>query len=634
MSTKPAHILSRTVATGCWLLSIGLLSPMQMHAQTPTPLQTTISLNDLSAFRNPGGGSVGKNWQIASDATADLTKNNALTSKPGTGILINLPTDQQKANLLSVLEHGDIDFEVDYLMAKGSNSGIYLQGRYEIQLMDSWGQKTARIGDNGSIYQRWDDSRPEGQKGYEGHAARQNASKAPGLWQRLFISFQAPRFDANGRKIENAKIIRIDLNGVTIHENVELTGPTRGPLKNDEVARGPLLIQGDHGPVAFRTMRYTTYDKPRPELTNLSYSVYAGQFDKENALGQAPPESKGPSTRLTAGVTVNPNNFLIRYTGTLNIKEAGDYAFNVFGAGGYTALKINNKIVHPWSNSNRRQAATVSLAAGETPVELVYSKLMPRATASLGLSLQGSGLREFLIGDNLADGGFNNNGPILINAPTNTILRSFMDVPNENGQGRRMRVTHAISVGNADQLHYTYDLDNGYLVQVWRGQFLDATPMWNSRGDGSSRPTGMVQRMGVPKLMLNRLATTQTAWAADTSGSGFKPEGYALDENDLPTFLYTAFGASVQDVIRVLDNAGGVQRDLIITNPGANLYARLAEGSSIEALADGSYLIDGKSYYIRLNNAGAVKPLIRPAGNRQELLVPVSSGKISYSILF
>lgn len=616
---------------GCWLLSLGLFSPLLIQAQTPA--QTPVSLNDLSAFRNTGAGPVGKNWQIVSDVTADFSKSNVLASKPGTGVLVNLPTDQNKANLLSVLEHGDIDLEVEYMMAKGSNSGIYLQGRYEVQLMDSWGQKTAKAGDNGSIYQRWDESRPEGQKGYEGHAARQNASKAPGLWQRLFISFQAPRFDASGRKTENARIIRIDLNGVTIHENVELTGPTRGPLKNDEVARGPLLIQGDHGPVAFRNIRYTTYERPRPELTNLNYAVYSGQFDKENALGQTPPESKGPSTRLTAGVTVNPNNFLIRYTGTLNIKEAGDYSFNVAGAGGFTSLKINNKTVIPWSNNARRAASTITLPAGDVPLELVYSKLQGRATPALGLSLQGSGLREFFIGDNLAEGGFNNNGPILVNAPSNTILRSFMDIPNENGQGRRARVTHAISVGNANQLHYTYDLDNGYLVQLWRGQFLDATPMWNSRGDGSSRPTGMVQRMGLPKLTLNKLASAQAAWAADTAGSSFKPEGYALDENDQPTFLYTVYGSAVQDVIRVLDNAGGLQRDLTITNPAANLYARLAEGNAIEALADGSYLIDGKSYYIRLNNA-TVKPIVRPAGNRQELIIPVSNGKLSYSILF
>jgi hypothetical protein len=80
-------------------------------------------------------------------------------------------------------------------MATESNSGIYLQGRYEIQLLDTWGATAIRSGSNGGIYERWNESRPNGQKGYMGYAPRQNASRAPGLWQKLKISFQAPRFD-------------------------------------------------------------------------------------------------------------------------------------------------------------------------------------------------------------------------------------------------------------------------------------------------------------------------------------------------------------------------------------------------------------------------------------------------------
>jgi hypothetical protein len=90
------------------------------------------------------------------------------------------------------------------MMAKGSNSGIYLQGRYEVQLLDSWNVVNVKAGDNGGIYERWNDDKPEGQKGYEGHAPRQNASRAPGLWQHIKISFQAPRFNATGQKTENA----------------------------------------------------------------------------------------------------------------------------------------------------------------------------------------------------------------------------------------------------------------------------------------------------------------------------------------------------------------------------------------------------------------------------------------------
>src|SRR5690606_35316420 len=182
----------------------------------------------------------------------------------------------------------------------GSNSGIYLQGRYEIQLLDSWGVVNPTAGDNGGIYERWDDSKPEGQKGFQGYAPRQNVSRAPGLWQKLNISFQAPKFDENGNKTENARILRIELNGVVIHENVELFGPTRGGMENNEKAKGPLRIQGDHGAVAFKNIQITSYDKLRPDLSNLDFLIYGGRFEEEPDLSTLSPEVKGSSDVLTS----------------------------------------------------------------------------------------------------------------------------------------------------------------------------------------------------------------------------------------------------------------------------------------------------------------------------------------------
>ena len=57
-------------------------------------------------------------------------------------------------------------------------------------------------------------------------------------------------------------------------------------------------------------------------------------------------------------------------------------------------------------------------------------------------------------------------------AGNTTILRSFVDLPGN------VRLTHSVNVGSPEGLHYTYDMDNGMLAQVWRGGFLDATPMW------------------------------------------------------------------------------------------------------------------------------------------------------------
>ena len=64
-------------------------------------------------------------------------------------MLANRPDDQNQANLFTRWEHGDVDLSLDFMMAKGSNSGIYLQGRYEVQLLDSWGIDSVSSSDCG-----------------------------------------------------------------------------------------------------------------------------------------------------------------------------------------------------------------------------------------------------------------------------------------------------------------------------------------------------------------------------------------------------------------------------------------------------------------------------------------------------
>ena len=84
-----------------------------------------------------------------------------------------------------------------------------------------------------------------------------NASKAPGQWQAFDVVFRAPRFDSKGNKIENAKFVKVVHNGKVVHENLEVTGPTRAATYENvpEKPRGPLMLQGDHGPVVYRNIK-------------------------------------------------------------------------------------------------------------------------------------------------------------------------------------------------------------------------------------------------------------------------------------------------------------------------------------------------------------------------------------------
>lgn len=571
-----------------------------------------IPLQDFSSFKDAG-----KSWQIAGDVNAELGKENVLKTSSGTGVLVNLPGKKTPGqDLFSGFEHGDVDIELDYLLAEGSNSGIYLQGRYELQLLDSWGVVSPKAGDNGGIYERWDDSKPEGQQGYQGYAPRQNASKAPGLWQHLKISFQAPRFDATGKKIENARILRAELNGVTIHENVELQGPTRGAVGGNEVAAGPLRIQGDHGAVAFKNISIQQYSKPRPELAGLSYKAYKGRYNRDTDYSKEKPEAAGTTATLTANASHLSQEYTLVYTGTINVKEAGEYTIESNTQGGQAFVVINEK---PVMGRNSK----VSLQAGSTPVQIIYSRSGDWGNPTLGLNISGPGVRTFYVGDAITP---DDTDPIMVDASSNTILRSFIDVPGQ-------KIVHAVSVGSPANVHYTYDLDRGMLVQVWRGNFLETTPMWHERGNGTSRPQGALQRLGKPFQTLGKLADQQAAWTADTTGSGYRPKGYVLDEQDRPTFKYQVYGASVNDVIRVTENGHGLSREITVSNAPGDLYAKLAEGSTIETLGKDTYMIDGKAYYLQLQDAGGAKPFVREAGGQKELIVPVR-GKLSYSILF
>lgn len=463
-----------------WLLGTALASGQQLADQSG------IDLKDLSAFKNPG-----QTWSVAGGVTANLNEVNVLNVTKGTGVLVNQPTKKiAGSDLLTVGEHGDIVIELDYMMAKGANSGIYLQGIYEIQLEDSWGMMNATAANNGGIYARWDDSKPEGKKGYEGHAPRQNASKAPGLWQHIRIAFQAAKFDGSLKKTENARIISIELNGVQIHDNVELFGSTRG-ANGFEKPLGALRLQGDHGSVAFKNIKF----------------------------------SKLP-------------------------------------------------------------ADAVSRQRG------------------------------------------NDTDPIYINTATTPNVRSFVDIPGGT------KVVHAISVSSPSQVHYSYDLDNGYLFQAWHGDFVDATPMWHDRGNGTSRPRGSVTTFTKkPVPTLAKLTDANAAWLADTTGTGFRTKGYMVDDNNRPTFTYMMYGSKVTDAIKVLDGGQGLSREISLATPVDNVYALLATGvSDVQELSKGVYLIDGQSFYIKFDDVKD-KPVIRDANGKKDLVVLVR-GKLNYSILF
>jgi hypothetical protein len=123
------------------------------------------------------------------------------------------------------------------------NSGVFLQGIYEVQVLDNYNNRTYRNGQAGSVYKQ--------------HAPLVNACKAPGVWQTYDIIYTAPRFNEDGTYFTPPKITVLH-NGVLVQNNVEVRGPTVyigvPEYAVEKHGAGSLILQ-DHGnPVSFRNI--------------------------------------------------------------------------------------------------------------------------------------------------------------------------------------------------------------------------------------------------------------------------------------------------------------------------------------------------------------------------------------------
>lgn len=169
--------------------------------------------------------------------------------------------DKKIPYLITRDEYGDARVEIEFMIPKSSNAGVYLMGRYEVQVFDSFGKARVAYDDLGGIYQRFDPTLPKERQGFEGTAPKTNAAKVPGEWQTLDITFRAPRFDGAGKKLADATFEKVIVNGVLVQENTKTTGPTRSSPLEGEAGKGPVAIQGDHGPIAIRSFRVTPLEE-------------------------------------------------------------------------------------------------------------------------------------------------------------------------------------------------------------------------------------------------------------------------------------------------------------------------------------------------------------------------------------
>jgi len=237
--------------------------------------------NPLDNFRDV------EHWHGVETVEAVPGKSELKTQGKGAILVNGLTKDKTLPYLYTKDEYGDARIEMEFMIPKGSNSGIYVMGRYEVQIFDSHGRQRVGTGDMGGIYQRMDASDPANKRFSEGSSPLVNASKPPGEWQTLDIIFRAPRFNDDGEQRGDAFFEEVRLNGLVVQKNFGTTGPTTSAPLEGNVARAPVAIQGDHGPIAIRSLRVTPVEESHttrnPELdaywAEVSRSVREGDFD-------------------------------------------------------------------------------------------------------------------------------------------------------------------------------------------------------------------------------------------------------------------------------------------------------------------------------------------------------------------
>ena len=198
------------------------------------------------------------------------------------GLVIN---QTPSMNIYTEKQFKDFDLHCDYQVPPKSNAGIYILNRYEVQIFDDY-QRPIYSHMCGSLY---------GEITPTANACKPPAKNFPKIaddeWQTFDIRLRAARYGEDGSKLENVRVTVVH-NGVKIIDNAELKTPTGAARRYDEEAMGPIVLQGDHGPVAFRNFRIRgqAYDPPDPKAPGpdvIGVEIQPKEMPENKAVGLA-----------------------------------------------------------------------------------------------------------------------------------------------------------------------------------------------------------------------------------------------------------------------------------------------------------------------------------------------------------
>ncbi len=487
----------------------------------------------------------------------------------------------------------DCQLSFDFMLSPTSTGVFSIWGQYDILLSsepDKFGELRSKSG--------------------VAHTPLVNATRAAGLWQHIEIAIRKSEYVSGKALIEYVKI-----NGLEVFQNVFVDAPKMG---------GSMVFENPKGNFAVRDFKILTFADIKPiTVANIDYEHYK-TFDWENQkiADGSTPDLTGSMKLLNHDVGQGRvrENFLNRYKITLNVAQQGNYAF-LYDYAGNGSLVMNGKMLLPKLDQTDRMSriAYVSLEKGTHTLELEYSKAW--WGAQLGLFIAGDGIRPYPVhaATSLPEKRFP--GEIIVNPTSETeVIRSFFMHGNE-------KRTHVVSVGSPTGIHYAFDLNQGNLLAVWKGEFANVTEMWHERGEPQIlQPKGLaISFSGKPLIAMKSQKNQLPDNYEDVTEIDYQATRF--DENEKPTFVYTFRGKTLTQTLTPTKD--GLEHTVTIDGQTNELILRVAEGKDVEKLDNGTFRVD--DYYVKMSTAAGAEIVTNK--DSKSIVVPAKP-TFSYSIIW
>ncbi len=208
------------------------------------------------------------------------------------------------------------------------------------------------------------------------------------------------------------------------------------------------------------------------------------------------------------------------------------------------------------------------------------------------------------------------------------LYRNFLQGPSVTGGN--LQASRGFAVGYPEAVNLAWDVDRFALLWLWQGQFIDASKHWVGRGPGFQDPLGDNVLPLSSEVPFATLSEPSTAWPSQPArDQGYKLRGYRYDDARRPILQYQFGRVLIDDHPRPIKSGKetALERSLTLSvSPGDsikldNLHFRAALTEKIERLPNGQFLIDG--WKLSVGQPTQKPPVVRAAGNRKELLLPI-----------